>query len=63
MASRNKFATLKRIRLLVTIFCIIGAALSYYAHYVETNKQKNNNYKAFCDISSSVSCSKVFSSK
>lgn len=45
------------------LLCIIGVSLSLYALYVEVAKEANASYKALCDISPSVSCSKVFTSK
>ncbi len=39
-----------------------GLLLSAYAYYVERNA-KNKQFKALCDINSTISCSKVFSSK
>ncbi|XP_072014420.1 vitamin K epoxide reductase complex subunit 1-like protein 1 isoform X2 [Amphiura filiformis] len=45
------------------ILCILGILLSLYAYYVETTKEVNPGYQAFCDIGQSISCSKVFTSK
>ncbi|KAK6467849.1 vitamin K epoxide reductase complex subunit 1 [Huso huso] len=43
--------------------CICGLALSVYAYHVETTKEHDASYKAMCDFSASVSCSKVFTSR
>uniref|UniRef100_A0AAY5KCL8 vitamin-K-epoxide reductase (warfarin-sensitive) n=1 Tax=Esox lucius TaxID=8010 RepID=A0AAY5KCL8_ESOLU len=42
-------------RLLV---CVLGILLSVYAFHVETEKSRDSNYRALCDISNSISCSK-----
>ncbi|KAM7398459.1 hypothetical protein PAMA_006391 [Pampus argenteus] len=47
-------------RLLV---CLLGILLSLYAFHVEREKAQDPSYKAMCDVSSSISCSKVFSSR
>lgn len=47
-------------RLLV---CLLGILLSIYAFHVEREKARDASYKALCDVSSSISCSKVFSSR
>ena len=47
-------------RLLV---CLLGILLSLYAFHVEREKARDPIYKAMCDVSSSISCSKVFSSR
>ncbi|XP_004076650.2 vitamin K epoxide reductase complex subunit 1-like protein 1 [Oryzias latipes] len=47
-------------RLLV---CLLGILLSLYAFHVEREKARDPNYKAVCDVSSSISCSKVFTSR
>ncbi|KAJ8403842.1 hypothetical protein AAFF_G00347100 [Aldrovandia affinis] len=47
-------------RLLV---CLLGILLSIYAFHVEREKTRDQNYKPFCDVSNSVSCSKVFISR
>ena len=43
--------------------CFVGISLSAYALHVELSKEHNKDYKALCDISEHMSCSKVFSSK
>ncbi|XP_026185206.1 vitamin K epoxide reductase complex subunit 1-like protein 1 [Mastacembelus armatus] len=47
-------------RLLV---CLLGILLSLYAFHVEREKARDPTYTAVCDVSSSISCSKVFSSR
>ncbi|KAJ7997384.1 hypothetical protein DPEC_G00228430 [Dallia pectoralis] len=47
-------------RLLV---CVLGILLSVYAFHVETEKSRDSSYRAMCDISKSISCSKVFTSR
>ena len=39
---------------------MIGLALSLYAIYVEMKKNENSDFNALCDISETMSCSKVF---
>ena len=43
--------------------CLFGVAVSYYAYLVETNKEKDDDYEPFCDISEHVSCTKAFMSE
>nr|XP_033800945.1 vitamin K epoxide reductase complex subunit 1 [Geotrypetes seraphini] len=50
----------RKLRLFI---CTVGIVLSVYAYHVETSKESDANYKALCDISSSISCSKVFTSR
>lgn len=45
------------------LVCLLGIMLSLYAFHVEREKARDPSYKAMCDVSSSVSCSKVFSSR
>lgn len=40
-----------------------GLSLSIYANYVGKIKKSSNDYEAFCDISESISCSKIFTSE
>jgi len=47
----------------LTAGCVVGAILSLYTLYVELQHETNPNFKAMCDISESISCSKVFMSK
>ncbi|XP_045066064.1 vitamin K epoxide reductase complex subunit 1-like protein 1 [Coregonus clupeaformis] len=48
------------VRLLV---CLLGILLSLYAFHVETEKSRDSNYRAMCNVSYSISCSKVFTSR
>lgn len=45
------------------LVCLLGILLSLYAFHVEREKAQDPSYKALCDVSSSISCSKVFSSR
>jgi len=45
------------------LLCCIGTLLAIYAYYVEFSKESDHSFKALCDISASMSCSKVFTSK
>ncbi|KAJ8412394.1 hypothetical protein AAFF_G00127300 [Aldrovandia affinis] len=47
-------------RLLV---CLLGILLSLYAFHVESEKARDPNYEAMCDVSKAMSCSKVFTSR
>ena len=46
-----------------TLLCFAGFGLSFYALHVEHMKSSDVKYKALCDISEHMSCSKVFNSK
>ena len=50
-------------RSLLLLLSLLGVIVCFYAYYVETAKQNDSNFTAACDISASISCSKVFSSK
>ncbi len=41
---------------------IVGILLSIYTLYIEYKLSKNKNYKAVCDISDRMSCTKTFAS-
>ncbi|GCB84312.1 hypothetical protein scyTo_0024864, partial [Scyliorhinus torazame] len=43
--------------------CGLGILLSLYAFHVEVSKERDADYRAMCDLSESVSCSKVFTSQ
>ncbi|XP_060768925.1 vitamin K epoxide reductase complex subunit 1-like protein 1 [Neoarius graeffei] len=45
------------------LVCLLGILLSVYAVHVEREKSRDANYQALCDLSNSVSCSKVFGSR
>jgi vitamin-K-epoxide reductase (warfarin-sensitive) len=47
----------------VTILCFVGISLSLYAFYVETRKTSDQTYRAACDISERMSCSRVLTSR
>ena len=38
---------------------VVGFILSIYTFYVEKKLKKNKNYKAVCDVSDQISCTKV----
>ncbi|KAF4073031.1 hypothetical protein AMELA_G00254160, partial [Ameiurus melas] len=45
------------------LVCLLGILLSVYAFHVEREKSRDANYRAMCDLSNSISCSKVFGSR
>lgn len=45
------------------LVCLLGILLSVYAFHVEREKSRDANYQAMCDLSNSISCSKVFGSR
>jgi vitamin-K-epoxide reductase (warfarin-sensitive) len=47
---------------LIRFLCMIGLALSAYGLYVKLQVDKNKDYKAACDLSDRVSCTKAFKS-
>ena len=47
---------------LLLLITIIGFFLSAYAAYVEKRVAKDKGYRAACDISSRISCTKAFAS-
>ncbi|XP_061162462.1 vitamin K epoxide reductase complex subunit 1-like protein 1 [Saccostrea echinata] len=59
MGSRSS----KTSKTVILLCCAVGTLLSVYALYVEINAEHDKNYRASCDISPSVSCSKVFKSR
>ncbi|XP_065447572.1 vitamin K epoxide reductase complex subunit 1-like [Chrysemys picta bellii] len=44
------------------VLCALGLVLSVYALHVESSRERDPGYRAMCDLSPSVSCSKVFTS-
>ncbi|XP_030648325.1 vitamin K epoxide reductase complex subunit 1-like protein 1 isoform X1 [Chanos chanos] len=50
-------------RIVRFLVCLLGILLSLYAFHVEREKSRDANYKAMCDLSHSISCSKVFTSR
>ncbi|XP_070525047.1 vitamin K epoxide reductase complex subunit 1-like protein 1 isoform X2 [Cardiocondyla obscurior] len=59
----NKNETLRKFNIGIVTACLIGLGLSYYAYIVETRKEQDDSYRAMCDISESISCTKVFMSE
>ncbi|XP_029167012.1 vitamin K epoxide reductase complex subunit 1-like protein 1 isoform X2 [Nylanderia fulva] len=51
---------LRKINAGILSACLIGLGLSYYTYVVETKKEQDDSYKAMCDISENISCTKVF---
>ncbi|KAI1302337.1 Vitamin K epoxide reductase complex subunit 1-like protein 1 [Halotydeus destructor] len=45
------------------LWSILGILLSLYTIYVEIQHEKDNKFRALCDINEHMSCSKVFMSK
>lgn len=45
------------------IASLLGTLISCYGFYVEFRVEANHDYKAMCDISEAVSCTKVFSTE
>lgn len=46
---------------LLAICSFVGLLISIYGYYVEVKAESDSNYKAMCDISEAISCTKVFS--
>ncbi|XP_076765632.1 vitamin-K epoxide reductase [Xylocopa sonorina] len=55
--------SVRKLNFKITITCIVGFVLSYYAFRVEVAKENDDSYEAMCDISEHVSCTKAFSSE
>lgn len=49
--------------MILQLLALIGLVLSIYFLYVDYEVSKNKNYKALCDFSSKLSCSKAVKSK
>jgi len=49
--------------MIILYLAVIGILLSLYALYVEQKVRKNIHYKAFCDISDHISCTKAVGSR
>jgi vitamin-K-epoxide reductase (warfarin-sensitive) len=47
----------------VIVLCLAGIGLSLYAYYVETRKTSDSSYRAACDISERMSCTRVLTSR
>ncbi|XP_059106806.1 vitamin K epoxide reductase complex subunit 1 isoform X3 [Peromyscus eremicus] len=43
--------------------CLAGLALSLYALHVKAARARDEDYRAFCDVGTAISCSRVFSSR
>ncbi|KAL6951827.1 Vitamin K epoxide reductase complex subunit 1-like protein 1, partial [Sarracenia purpurea var. burkii] len=41
---------------------VVGLILSVYAYHVNVSKQAEPDYRAFCDLSPTMSCSRVLTS-
>ncbi|XP_065276578.1 vitamin K epoxide reductase complex subunit 1-like protein 1 [Emys orbicularis] len=50
-------------RALRLVLCALGLALSVYALHVESSRERAPGYRAMCDLSPFVSCSKLFTSR
>uniref|UniRef100_A0A674JSD1 vitamin-K-epoxide reductase (warfarin-sensitive) n=1 Tax=Terrapene triunguis TaxID=2587831 RepID=A0A674JSD1_9SAUR len=50
-------------RALRLVLCALGLALSLYALHAESSRERDPGDRAMCDLSPSVSCSKVFTSR
>lgn len=61
--STSPIKLLRKIRAVTITVSVLGILLSGYSIYVHQRKEANKDYKAFCDISEEVSCSKVFTSR
>ena len=51
------------VRTSTLILCALGMVLSIYSVYVEVLVERMPGYQALCDISPTMSCSRVFSSR
>ncbi|KAL4224377.1 Vitamin K epoxide reductase complex subunit 1-like protein 1 [Mactra antiquata] len=49
--------------LTTVVISVVGMILSVYAYHVETSIHSDPTFRALCDISAKMSCSKVFSSR
>ncbi|CAN7986258.1 unnamed protein product [Ixodes hexagonus] len=63
MTTPSTSTTLKRIRTVNAVLCVLGILISCYAYRVETRKEHDSSYQAMCDINQHMSCSKVFTSR
>ena len=41
------------------VSCVLGILVSIYTYHVETSHEKDPSFRALCDISESISCTKV----
>lgn len=58
-----KMASVKLLNSSLTLICLVGLGLSIYSYVIEQATENDKNYKAMCDISENVSCTKAFKSK
>lgn len=63
MGQQGLAKTCQKVRYGMMAISCVGIMLSTYALHVEVAKEGNKSYQAMCDISSSISCSKVFTSR
>lgn len=47
----------------ILMLSILGFLVAVYSYYVKWNVKQNASYKAICDLSDSVSCSRVLTSQ
>ena len=50
-------------KLLTISLYLAGIGLSSYAYFVQISKEKDVNYAPLCDVSSTMNCSAVLTSK
>ena len=60
---RDDLNLLKSLGYIVIGICIFGIFICFYTLHVESSKEKDSTYKAFCDFNQFMSCTKVFTSK
>jgi len=48
---------------IILLISVVGFLLSVYAFFIEKKSKESKNYKAVCDISEGVSCTKAFRSE
>ncbi|XP_064613124.1 vitamin K epoxide reductase complex subunit 1-like protein 1 [Liolophura sinensis] len=59
----SRAVKIQRVKICFLLLCAIGIFASLYAYHVEVSKERDGSYKAMCDISAYISCSKVFTSR
>ena len=50
-------------KLLTVTLYLAGIAFSSYAYFVEISKEKDENYVPLCEVSSTMNCTAVLTSK
>ncbi len=60
---QNVLKKLRKLEIFISSICIFGILTCLYVLRVEINKERDTSYRALCDFSEYISCSKVFSSK